>query len=167
MDSEPSLAISCLAAMKHLTQLSEEHAYYEISTHSWRSMAFLCLLLISTFSIFNRKHHISRLPSESLVALLAFITPIAEPQPSRYADIMSHSTCRHSKIIRIQASLLLANIGAGKIELRDASDIARIFCRQLRIYGWSIHLVASFSLRISILRWISLSRLPTLSVRNF
>ena len=95
-----------------------------------------------------------------------FLTPTFAPWPKNYAALMPHSTCARSRIIRVQVFLLLANICDGDIELRDDLDLADIFCRRFQACGWFIHLSVNLTLRLSVVKWICLSRMPTLTVRS-
>ena len=142
-----------------------KHGLHKLVFHC-SIVAFLSLLSILGFSHFTgRKKYISR-PSESHPALLVFLTPTFAPWPKNYAALMPHSTCARSRIIRVQVFLLLANICDGDIELRDDLDLADIFCRRFQACGWFIHLSVNLTLRLSVVKWICLSRMPTLTVRS-
>jgi len=142
-----------------------KHGLHKLVPHC-SIVAFLSLLSILGFSRFTgRKKCISR-SSESHSALLAFLTPTFAPWPKNYVALMPHSTCARSRIIRVQTFLLLAKICDGDIELRDDLDLADIFRRHFHVCGWSIHLSVNLTLRLSVAKWICLSRIPTLTVRN-
>lgn len=146
---------------------------YKIQVHSWHTIALGSLLFSSilafslsqVFSLRRKTNRVSNLP-KSHQALLAFITPTLVARPSNYTVLLSHSACNRSKIIRINVSLLLRNISAGTVELRNPHDLPQLFGHQLRVYGWSLHLLVDSFWRCAVLRWLLTSQLPVFKVRN-
>lgn len=140
------------------------------SVYAWLTIVLGCLmtwtlLAASCSKAFSKKKR-ALTRSQSRQALLAFITPTLVAWPSNYEPLLHHRTCNRSKIIRIQAFLLLSNICSGTIELRDVQDLSYLFCDRLRIYGWSILLEIGFSWRFSVLQWVLISQFPSFSVRH-
>ena len=142
-----------------------QHGLHKLVFHGW-IFAFFSLLSILGFSRFiGKKKCISR-PWGPHSALLAFLTPTFSPWPKNYIALMPHSTCAQSRIIRVQIFLLLAKICDGDVELRDDLDLADIFRHRFQARGWFIHLSVNLTLWLSVAKWICVSRIPTLTVRN-
>jgi hypothetical protein len=103
-----------------------------------------------------------------LQALLTVIAPTRSYWPPPYSLLANNARFASRKVIDIPLHLLLSDVSAGRMELRDPQfDLCDLFQGRLRVYGWHIRLVAGPRDWITAARCTAVSVVRILSVGNF
>ncbi|KIY50825.1 hypothetical protein FISHEDRAFT_71140 [Fistulina hepatica ATCC 64428] len=87
-------------------------------------------------------------------ALSTVIVPTRVAWPAHYIHSVRDSISSNAHTISIPVGYLIRDVTAGKIELRHTSDLAELFTRPLRVYGFIVRLELEASWKISAPIWM-------------
>ena len=102
-----------------------------------------------------------------LQALLTVLAPTRSYWPHPYPLLANNARIAKCKVIEIPLHLLLSDVSAGRMELRDPQfDLCDLFQGRLRVYGWNIRLVVESRDWVTAARCTAGSVIRALAVSN-